>query len=354
MTMVRGAHPLVDGLPERWARQWGEDEHGAFVAFAVGKVAQRMRWVPPGKFTMGSPEGEAGRWADEGPQHEVEIRRGLWLAETPVTQALWVAVMGTNPSRFVSPDRPVEQVSWDDCQGFIEKLNGLVPGLDARLPTEAEWEYACRADTTTATWVGDLEILGDYNAPILDDIAWYGGNIGQGFELADGYNSSKWPDKQYPHTKAGTRPVGQKLPNALGLFDMLGNVFEWCEDWLGSYDATSVTDPLGPRTGSTRVSRGGSWNSYARYVRAAYRYAIAPGDRDGNLGFRLARGQVPGAEPASGAEPSPPRSGSPARAAGRAPGPGARGGGRGRDPGGPRARAPWGPPAPPTGRNRPR
>jgi formylglycine-generating enzyme required for sulfatase activity len=147
---------------------------------------------------MGSPAGEAGRWDDrEGPQHEVHIRRGLWLAETPVTQALWVAVMGTNPSRFVSPDRPVEQVSWDDCQGFIEKLNGLVPGLDARLPTEAEWEYACRADTTTATWMGDLDIRGDNDAPLLDGIAWYGGNSGQGFELADGHDSTKWPSKQY-------------------------------------------------------------------------------------------------------------------------------------------------------------
>ncbi len=128
----------------------------------VEDVPVRFRWIPPGRFRMGSPDDEAGRWKDEGPRHEVTLTRGFWLAETSCTQALWEAVVGENPSRFQSSDRPVDQMSWDDCQGFLEKVNGRVPGLEARLPTEAEWEYACRAGTETSTY-----------APDLDKIAWW-------------------------------------------------------------------------------------------------------------------------------------------------------------------------------------
>jgi formylglycine-generating enzyme required for sulfatase activity len=268
------------------------------MSFAVGAVVQRMRWVPPGRFVMGSPEGEAGRYDNE-QQHVVVLRRGFWLADTPCTQGLWQAVMGSNPSRFVSPDRPVEHVSWDDCQAFLKELNDRVRGLGARLPAEAEWEHACRGGTTTATWAADLDIRGAHNAPVLDAIAWYSGNSGVGFELDNGVNSGGWRGKQYPHTRAGTQPVGRKLPNPLGLYDMLGNVFEWCEDWYGPYDVVSVVDPSGPSTGSARMMRGGSWYSYVKSVRAAYRNAVAPGHCDAFLGFRLARGQAPsqGSEP---------------------------------------------------------
>ncbi len=300
--------PLADGLPEPWAAEWGEDRYGVFQGFAVGGVVQRMRWVPPGTFRMGSPETEAGRFDDEGPQHEVILSRGYWLADTPCTQALWQAVMGSNPSRFVSPERPVENVSWEDCQVFLAKLDSRVRGLGARLPTEAEWECACRAGTTGATWKGDLEILGDNNAPILDEIAWYGGNSGHGFDLETGEDSSGWSGKHYPHTKAGTRPVRQKQPNPWGLFDMLGNVFEWCSDWKGPYSLEGVKDPTGPAAGSGRVYRGGSWSSVARGVRAAFRFAYPPVNRYDFLGFRLARGQETslqaGAEPLSAGERS--------------------------------------------------
>ncbi len=291
--MIPCSHSLDDGLPDPWAVEWGEDRFGPFMSFAVGDVVQRMRWVTPGKFLMGSPKSEAGRYDDESPQHPVEVRQGFWLADTPCTQALWQAIMGENPSEFIDPDRPVEQVSWDDCQVFLTRLDALFPGFGARLPTEAEWEYACRCGTTGATWMGDLDLRGENDAPRLDAIAWYGGNSGQGFDLSNGRNSNKWPEKQYPHTLAGTMPVRLKLPNLLCLYDMLGNVFEWCEDWFGPYDRRPAVDSHGPVTGSYRVVRGGSWDSIARYIRAAYRIAEDPASRSVNVGFRLARGLAP-------------------------------------------------------------
>lgn len=300
-------HPLSNGLAESWAVEWGEDRFGAFTGFGVpdSEVVQRLRWIPPGRFLMGSPENETGRYDNEGPQHRVKITRGFWLGDTPVTQALWQAVMGNNPSEFKSPDRPVEQVSWDDCQVFLVRVNALVPGLDARLPTEAEWEYACRGGTTGATWAGELDLRGENNAPVLDAIAWYGGNSGQGFELDDGYDSIDWPERQYPHMRAGTRPVRGRRANPYGLYDMLGNVYQWCADWYDVYNATStgsrMIDPCGPESGSSRVYRGGSWFSDARGVRAANRLADDPGDRNSHLGFRLARCQGKG--PVRRAEP---------------------------------------------------
>jgi len=254
------------GMPERWAVEWGEDQHGMFMGFGVGEVVQRLRYIPPGRFLMGSPEDELGRLEREGPQHEVELSEGYWLADTPCTQALWEAVMGQNPSRFVDPKNPVERVSWDDCQEFLRRLKEQVPGLNARLPSEAEWEYACRGETGGATWVGELD--GDETATVLDPIAWYIGN-----------------------SEDRTHPVGRKTANPFGLYDMLGNVWEWCQDVYGPYSAAAQEDTTGPTVGSDRVNRGGSWCSVAGLVRAANRDWLSPDIRDGYLGFRLARGQ---------------------------------------------------------------
>ncbi len=289
-----GRHPLADGIPPPWAVAWGRDHFGLFVTFAVEGVDQTLRWSPPGRFVMGSPEDEPGRYDDEGPRHEVLIQEGFWLFETPCTQALWQAVMGENPSRFPSPDRPVEQVNWNQVQDFIAKINARVPGLALTLPSEAQWEYACRAGTDTALYTGPIQILGENNAPALDPIAWYGGNSGVDFDLADGWDSSGWKEKQHPHERAGTRPVGRKRPNPWGLYDMLGNVWEWCADhWHERYDGattdgTAWIDP-GAAAGALRVVRGGSWRVYAGFVRAAVRNWFGPGDRNGTLGFRCAR-----------------------------------------------------------------
>lgn len=266
----RGWHPLADGCPPRWACEWGEDRYGVFVGFWVGRVKQRLRWIRPGVFWMGSQEGELGGFGDERPQHEVTISRGYWVADTPVTQALWEAVMGEDPSHFKGAERPVEQVSWEDCQRFCERVNERVPGLGIRLPSEPEWEYACRAKTQTATYAGDLD--GVEEAKVLDAIAWYSKNSG-----------------------GETHDVKQKQPNAWGLYDMLGNVWEWCMDGMRQYSSDAQRDPMGPATGVVRVYRGGSWSCDARFVRAAFRFVRHPGLRGDGLGLRLARDQ---AEPA--------------------------------------------------------
>ena len=188
---------------------------------------------------------------------------------TPCTQALWEALMGENPSEFKSADRPVESVSWDACEEFVKKLNKRIHGLELSLPSEAQWEYACRAGTTTSTYAGPLEIKGTNNAPILDAIAWYGGNSGHGFDLENGYDASGWEEKQYPFDKAGTRPVAKKRANPWGLYDMLGNVWEWCADeWVHGASGEASAAPCGPGRLVAR-RRAGRARGVPRPLRAA-------------------------------------------------------------------------------------
>ncbi|MBF0148234.1 MAG: formylglycine-generating enzyme family protein [Magnetococcales bacterium] len=255
----------------------------------VNGLNMRFKLIPEGRFFMGSPEGEYGRDSDES-LHEVALTRPFYLQDTPVTQGQWEAVMGENPSHFKGggSECPVESVSWEDCQEFIRRLNAREGGHHYRLPTEAEWEYACRAGSDTAVYNGPLIIIGKSNAPGLDEIAWYSGNSGVDYP---GGVESDWPEMQYPASHSGTHPVRQKVPNAWGLYDMLGNVWEWCQDWYdGKYYANSpCVDPQGPPMGSRRVYRGGSWYNSPANVRSAHRSSNDPGDRHNNLGFRLAR-----------------------------------------------------------------
>lgn len=278
---------LAPWVRESWTIAAGRDRFGLWADAEIRGVVQRFRWIPPGRFLMGSPESEVGRFDNEGPQHSVEILAGYWLGEVQVTQGLWKAVMGNNPSHFQSAiqstdGRPVEQVSWNECTAFTQILS-------LRLPAEAEWEYACRAGTSTATWVGGLEILGTNNSPQLDAIAWYGGNCGVAYDLDQGYDATNWSDKQHEFARGGTRAVGEKDPNPFGLYDILGNVYEWCGDVYRSYN----NDAAGPHAAGNRVVRGGSWFSDARYVRAAYRFTDHPGYRNVDFGFRLARDADP-------------------------------------------------------------
>ena len=265
--MLRRVRNAVMEATRDAQQPWVADSLGEDFYFRPGKVSppptgswtsplgMEFVWIPAGRFTMGSPEGEEGRSDDE-VQHEVRISEGFWMGKYEVTQGEWEAVMGTNPSRSdeCGARCPVESVRWDDVQNFIRRLNGRDSGsgYKYRLPTEAEWEYAARAGTTGARYGG------------LDETAWNAGNSGN-----------------------RTHPVGRKRANAWGLHDMLGNVWEWTADRYGGYPSSPVTDPEGPSTGSNRVLRGGGWGSNARDGRSASRYGVSPGASYNDIGFRL-------------------------------------------------------------------
>jgi len=230
-------------------------------------IGMKFVYIQPGTFMMGSPANEPGRDDDE-KQHHVTLTKGFYMQTTEVTQGQWTEVMGNNPSKFKNcgVDCPVEKVSWNDVQQFINKLNQREGSSTYRLPTEAEWEYSARAGSDTAfakSGISELKCGYDNN---LDAMGWYCGNANK-----------------------KTHAVAQKQPNAWGLYDMHGNVYEWCQDWFGDYPSGTVTDPTGPSGGSDRVSRGGGWNGDARWCRSASRSKSNPGRGNGVKGFRLLR-----------------------------------------------------------------
>jgi len=228
------------------------------ITIQIGEnVSMKLALIPAGKFMMGSPDSEQWHYKIEGPQHEVTLSKPFYMGVTEVTQAQYEAVMGTNPSNFKGATNPVETVSRKDAAEFCKKLSEKTRQT-VRLPTEAEWEYACRAGTATAFSFGDADsALGDY--------AWYDANRGS----------------------TTHHPVGQKKPNAWGLFDMHGNVWEWCADWRGDYPNGAATDPQGPASGTSRVLRGGAWSTPPDPCRSADRYSYARGDRYYYFGFRV-------------------------------------------------------------------
>ena len=211
--------------------------------------------VEAGTFTMGATPEMKDPYDDEKSTHQVTLTNDYYIGKYEVTQALWQAVMGNNPSYFKGDNLPVEQVSWKDCKKFISKLNRIT-GKKFRLPTEAEWEYAARGGKKSRGY----QYSGSNN---ISDVAWYEGNSGK------------------------THAVGSKQANELGIYDMSGNVWEWCQDWKGSYSSSSQTNPTGANSGYIRVFRGGSWISIARNCRSSYRYGKTPDDRYDNLGLRL-------------------------------------------------------------------
>lgn len=240
---------ILVGSVERVAAQSTPDKT------LTNSVHMEFVLIPAGTFKMGADMGEP----DERPLHQVTISKAFYLGKYEVTQAQWQAVMGNNPSSTTGdPNFPVDQVSWDDVQAFTRKLNALEGTTAYRLPTEAEWEYAARAGTSTIFSFGnDPKNLGDY--------AWYRAN-----------------------SEHRSHPVGQKKPNAWGLHDMLGNVWEWVQDWNGKYPAGPVTDPTGEATGTYHMRRGCAWNNEPNVCRVANRYSVV-GFRDDFLGFRLVR-----------------------------------------------------------------
>ena len=228
--------------------------------FAIADLSMDMLWVKPGSFEMGSPSSEKDRLDAETP-HEVTLTDGYWLGKHEVTQAQWERVMGSNPSRYKGGGKPVEDVSWTDVTSFCDKLTALerkagrLPaGMTYQLPTEAQWEYACRAGTRTKFSFGDSLTAKDAN---------------------------------FDESVGATTDVGKYPANGWGFHDMHGNVWEWCQDWYGDYPRGAVRDPVGPAVGSTRVRRGGSWNSTAIHARSANRSRVVPAAGGFSLGFRL-------------------------------------------------------------------
>jgi formylglycine-generating enzyme required for sulfatase activity len=222
----------------------------------VNELGMEFVLVPAGTFTMGSPRREPGHEEGEGRhQHEVRITRPYFIGVCPVTGEQYAKVMGGDPSKFRGQERPVDSVSWHDAVGFCARLSK--DGRTYRLPTEAEWEYACRAGGNGAYCYGD-------DPADLDRYAWYLANAGD-----------------------RTRPVGLKLPNAWGLHDVHGNVWEWCQDWYGPYAQDPSDDPAGPAEGAYRVTRGGSWFDYPLPLRCAARGRNMPANRSDDQGFRV-------------------------------------------------------------------
>ncbi len=236
----------------------------------IAEINLELMPIPAGSFSMGSPIQEQDRQDDEGPQTIVTITKPFWLSNREVTQDQWEAVMGNNPSIFKGKDLPVEKVSWDDAIAFCKKLNQdlentLPDGYRYTLPTEAQWEYACRAKSTTRFYFGD-----DPEYDQLDKYAWYAGN-----------------------SMGKTHTVGIKLPNRWDLYDMHGNVWEWCLDWYGDYTGGAASDPQGAESGDYRVLRGGGWHFDGLDCRVADRNWAFPNGAFSLLGFRVALSSVP-------------------------------------------------------------
>jgi formylglycine-generating enzyme required for sulfatase activity len=292
-TVLPRPHFWKDERAPFWAEDWGHDAYGPWVMFRVPDtdVTQRMRWCPPGEFMMGSPEGEEGRSSDESPRHRVVLKQGFWMFDTACTEMLWFAVMRKRPRKPRGNTYPATGVNWDEARDFVQRLNVMLPGLALDLPSEAEWEYACRAGTDTPY---------NFGSRLSKKRVCYGGAT---------------------PVKVGTLP-----PSPWGLFEMHGNVWEWCLDyalygyrgapkdgsaWLDRDGAPSCygypgarnvgSVGLGPDGGPSRVARGGAWVGSPRSVRAACRFHVALTARGNYLGFRCIRTQRDGkAEPLVG------------------------------------------------------
>ncbi len=266
---------------ESYSRREYEDEvqkdmYGEYADYNVHGIVLRMRRIESGRFLMGSPEDEPWRNNDEN-RHEVILTEGFWMAETACTQELWESVIDANPSCFKGKKRPVETVSWVNCGEFIDRINSRIPGLEFRLPTEAEWEYACRAGTETPFSFGDIVTTDQVNYNYDGDFPYNGTESGE--------------------YREETVDVRSLPANAWGLYEMHGNCSEWCSDWYGEYPTREAVDPTGPASGEDRVLRGGHWLDAAASVRSALRSRSLPDACDDIIGFRLARGQCLEAEP---------------------------------------------------------
>jgi formylglycine-generating enzyme required for sulfatase activity len=266
--------PAQPRFAPSWAERFGEDREGIFAKFGLDGVPFEWRWIPPGRFWMGAAANEKPNFEKERPRHEVILTHGFWMGRTPVTQEQWLALMKELPSRRHGDALPVEKVSWEDAMAFAMRLNVERPGLAATLPTEAQWEYACRAGTHGAFGDGSPCTEPEGSDPALDRLGWFHAN-----------------------SNYQTHPVGLKDCNPWGLHDMHGNVWEWCLDGARRYGDALEVNPVGFLGGFLAVIRGGSWLRRAGHCRCAGRNSRERGTREFDLGFRLVAGEMPwGAE----------------------------------------------------------
>jgi len=268
--MLYRNHLSPPQFPAPWAVDWGEDRYGLWMSFALQHIRQTLRWIRPGTFLMGAAKEEKGQrpWLGKETQHRVTLSKGFWLADTTVDQEMWHAVMGVSPSGFVGDRHPVERISWHHAQTFVQRLNRRISDLHTRLPSEAEWEYACRAGTTSPF---------SFGPDISSELVNYNG--------------------KYPYCPAGQEEMYRKRTvavkrfscNTWGLYEMHGNVQEWCQDyWQPDLGPQPAVDPQGPKKGTCRIVRGGSWVSDACFVRSACRDRYPPDYCFGSVGMRLA------------------------------------------------------------------
>ncbi|WP_432737421.1 formylglycine-generating enzyme family protein [Maridesulfovibrio sp. FT414] len=251
--------------PPQWSSSWGQDQFGLWASLMIEGVEQVMRWIRPGRFLMGSPDDEPERNYDE-TLHDVVISHGFWLADTACTQVLWTKVMGDNPSHFKGDDQlPVENVSWNDCQKFLRTANGKLNRPKLKIPTEAQWEYGCRAGTQTSFSLGEN---------ITTDQVNYNGH----YPYADG------PKGEYREASVAVKDFPC---NQWGLYQMHGNVREWCADRYDQYPEGSRVDPKGLGSGGLRVLRGGSWIGSGGYARPADRSRVPQDYFSRDFGFRF-------------------------------------------------------------------
>ncbi len=286
-----------------WIVDHGEDSYGSWLEGQAEQVKFRMRWIAPGHFVMGASPGDEFAWTDEFPPTPVKISRGFWLGETLCTQLQWKQLMASdNPSYFPGDARPVDSVSYGQISLFVAKLVAATGEGRFRLPTEAEWEYSCRAGTSTSTPVGNIKKLAKRGrSAALDSIAWYLGNAWEEYELEVGYDASEWVVGHNAGTLLGTHAVGLKAANAWGLYDMLGNVDEFCLDSCGdygelsNYQGSTIVDPFYWHLSEdeSAVTRGGDYSSSARNIRSSARRSANKDGSDGCAGFRWALGARP-------------------------------------------------------------
>ena len=258
--MATSENPQLDlqlpvDFPYWWCSDYGEDEYGVFMGFTFQGIRQGFRWIPPGTFLRNALEDEREKFVKV-ELHKVTLTKGFWLSETTCSQEMWESTFEINPSRFLGKSLPVDSVTWYEVQDFIKELNSIEKELKLRLPTEAEWEFACRSGSSSAYWFGNT----------LDaDLA----NCGL--------------------RKGKPMPVKSLKLNPFGLYHMHGNVREWCSDWYGNYPRKASADPIGPLGGTSKVLRGGSWASNAERCRSSSRMGFRPSAKDYLNSFRFAR-----------------------------------------------------------------